>query len=741
MSTLFQSALAAHDAGLSVVPIMNDGTKRPPFKWGEYQTEQADIALVRTWFKRGAYTGFALICGPVSNNLEVLDFDDADTYEMFCDTAESLGLDDLVDRLRAGYAERTPSGGVHLPYYCETISGNTKLARRSDKEVLIETRGIGGYFIAAPSNGSVHPNGGAWTIISGGLDSIATITAEERELLFQLARSFDQVPPVDAQDDPRASTTLVGGLRPGDDFKQQHGSVGSFASIVEPHGWKLTHRRGNVGYFRRPGKDDGWSATFNHADSGLFYVFSSSTDFEAERGYNPFSVYALLNHKGDFREAATELVKKGYGKKASVSLGSVKVGKKTEKQQSHLAAFRPTELPAESVYGWFAEYLDHVEPTTESPNSFHMAAALTIVGACIGKRVGLFHASDRLYPNFYTLLIGPSGRSRKDTAIRRMLDMFYAIPPRGEPLIATQVPFRVVRDISSAEGLIATVKENANTVFYTSEFAKLMNNAGRESTRSIGPLMIEAFDCPPSLQNNTVASIEDKKPREAKDPFVSVLSTVQPEILAEVIGSQQQYSGFLNRWLLVVGDGKAPRPNPPRIDTDRSWRLIRRLIDTIRSYPENHILEFDDDAADRWSEWYVDSYPTGNESAQEDAMGIRRGTMVKKIALVHAVTDSSKVVTLDHLNRGIAFSDWSWQHTKRLLPMWGETKHAELERKILENLTAIGSPTRKREMQRKVASKLGPGVFAGIVKSMVENDDIVVLENGTIALKEWIEHG
>ena len=733
MNNVGIAALAAYDAGLSVVPILADGTKSPPFKWKPYQTVPAERSLVETWFKADRYTGWAIICG--YHNLEVLDFDDANTFDAFCDTAEAIGLGELVGRIGFGYTEKTPGGGFHLPYYCSEISGNQKLAKRSEKETLIETRGPGGYIVAAPSNGTVHPEGGAWTLTMGGFDTIATITPEERQELFRLARSFNQYIEAEYEIVEPRLPPATGGTRPGDDYREKHNHIETFSPIIEKHGWKLTHRRGVVGYYRRPDKKDGWSATFNHDGSGLFYVFSSSTEFQPERGYNPFSVYAMLDHNGDFKAAAGALVKDGYGKK-SVSLGQIVVGKKG--QQQHVVSFRPTVVPDDAVTGWFREYLDHVEPTTEAPDAFHIASALTVVGGCIGKRVGLFHASDRLYPNFYTLLIGPSGRSRKDTSIRRMLDMFYAIPPKGEPLIVMSVPFKIARDISSSEGLIATVKQNPNTIFYTSEFSKLMNNATRESTRSIGPMLIEAFDCPPSLQNNTVASIEDKKPREAPDPFVSVLSTVQPEVLAEIIGSQQQYSGFLNRWLLVVGDGKPPRPNPPKIDQDRSWRLLRRLMETIRSYPEQSILEFDDEASERWADWYIESYPTGRESAQEDAMGIRRGTMVKKIALVHAVTDGAKSVSIDHLESGISFSDWAWKHTKALLPTWGETKHAEIERKILENLGSSG-PMKKREMQRRVASRMGPGVFAGIVKSMTENDDIVVTDDGLLVLKDSVE--
>lgn len=317
------AALSAYDAGCSVIPIAGDGTKKTSLtQWNPYRQKRATREQIAVWM--ADHTGYAIVCGPASGNLEVLDFDSAETYQAFLEAGEALGLGELLGRLRSGYEERTPDGGTHLPYRCMMTAGNTKLAKRPGPpkpekpneptvETLIETRGDGGYFIAAPSNGRVHPSGRAWVKRAGGFDTLPNIEPEERAQLFALARSFDEMPIESADATPAAPRASGEGKRPGEVFREQHGTLDAFRGIVEPHGWKMTHRRGEVGYFRRPGKDDGWSATFAHAGSDLFYPFTSSTAFEAERGYNVFSVFAILNHGGDFTAAARELGKQGYG--------------------------------------------------------------------------------------------------------------------------------------------------------------------------------------------------------------------------------------------------------------------------------------------------------------------------------------------------------------------------------------------------------------------------------------------
>jgi archaellum biogenesis ATPase FlaH len=55
------------------------------------------------------------------------------------------------------------------------------------------------------------------------------------------------------------------------------------------------------------------SATTNYGGADLLYVFSSSTEFDADKSYSKFAAYAVLEHGGDFSKAALHLFKEGYG--------------------------------------------------------------------------------------------------------------------------------------------------------------------------------------------------------------------------------------------------------------------------------------------------------------------------------------------------------------------------------------------------------------------------------------------
>ena len=305
--SVHDTAWLANSSGISICPAKEDGTKRPDGKeWKSLQRERQTYEQLSAWFPPdGTRTGFGAVCGKVSGSLEVLEFDTREAYDAFVKAAREVGLGDVVDQIEGGCCEDTPRGGVHWPYRCDAIEKNQKLAQRPGDDgakVLIETRGEGGYCIMAPSYGGVHPNGKPYTQRSGGVETITTITKEQRRELFALARTFDEMP-VRVPSDLVAGDKNQNGDRPGDRFNRD----AIWEDVLQPAGWTLVYQRGDTTYWRRPGKDTGISATTNHAGSDLFYVWSTSTDFEAQRGHNKFSVYAILNHDGDYSAAAKAL--------------------------------------------------------------------------------------------------------------------------------------------------------------------------------------------------------------------------------------------------------------------------------------------------------------------------------------------------------------------------------------------------------------------------------------------------
>lgn len=307
----------ARAAGLNVVPIRN---KAYTGAWRHWQDKGQTDTEVRNLFTTTTQ-GVGVITG--YGNIECLEWDDPDTFELFCDNAEGMGFD-LVADLLTGWSDRSPNGGVHVYYRCDTVGGNTTLAKRPDPQpgkpnktkTLIETRGAGGLVVVAPSHGNAHPTGKPYQLLSGGPSTMLTITPEQREELFAFARLFDEMPVKEAYVpvDRIQGSDHGDKVRPGDAYNASF-SRDTWKQQLESDGWKFAYSHGEVDYYLRPGKEhvrEGISATVNHGGKCRLRVFTTSTVLD-EAMYSPFAYLAHWHHNGDFSAAGKYLYNEGYG--------------------------------------------------------------------------------------------------------------------------------------------------------------------------------------------------------------------------------------------------------------------------------------------------------------------------------------------------------------------------------------------------------------------------------------------
>lgn len=320
---LFAYAAKLHRHGITPLPTRSDGTKAPAVKWREWTTTRPGPAELKEWFTPGSTDGIGMLTGTPSGGITMLEVEGraAHLLDQIAERMDVRGLGDLWGRIDSGWVERSPSGGIHWHYRTDRPRPNTKIARRPGHhpgvvDVLIETRGEGGFTILAPSNGRTHPTGVSWNLLRGGPGTIPTVTADEQDMLFAVLAEFDAMPVTDSPPTPPSRPAQPGapGARPGDDFAA---SV-TWDEILTPHGWTRGRVMGHGHAWTRPDKRlrDGISATTGQAADGVdrLYVFSTSTEFEAGRPYGKFAAWALLNgHGNDLAAAARDLARQGYG--------------------------------------------------------------------------------------------------------------------------------------------------------------------------------------------------------------------------------------------------------------------------------------------------------------------------------------------------------------------------------------------------------------------------------------------
>ncbi len=133
--------------------------------------------------------------------------------------------------------------------------------------------------------------------------------------------------------------SLGDGTDPWDDFNQR----GDVPAMLNARGWSKCGKYG----WRRPGKEKGISATWNYVPNRL-HVFTSSTDFAANRTFMPWHVFAILECGSDFKKAVAELRRRGYGGNTRNQAKKPEIYDPGYEENGHISgSISPTESPIE----------------------------------------------------------------------------------------------------------------------------------------------------------------------------------------------------------------------------------------------------------------------------------------------------------------------------------------------------------------------------------------------------------
>lgn len=318
------------DMGINCIAV--DANKRAILPWKKYQTERITVEELKAQQSNPKAHGIAVICGAISGNLGIIDIDAKYdlTGNLMIDFIQAIP-DNLKDRL---YIVNTKNGGYHIYYRCDVLAGNQKLAQRHTTEqerkdnpgdkvrVLIETREEGGYAVAPPTPGYTVPAGSV----------IPTITAADRDSIFDAARSFNQV---FAEEQPTRQTQAESfSISPFEDYNKR--GVDDMLTRLQNAGWKQVSSNSKKIVFLRPGKTDSKSSGDYNYEKNWFCVFTTSSEFEPSKAYKPASVFCKLECADNWQECARKLIELGYGEQRKQIGGQIKrdIYKKKESGQS-----------------------------------------------------------------------------------------------------------------------------------------------------------------------------------------------------------------------------------------------------------------------------------------------------------------------------------------------------------------------------------------------------------------------
>jgi hypothetical protein len=389
LSAVWSQVVALLEDNISVIPIRDKDekvgskvlTKKSPYdKWTENQSRRN--TKEELWYKMEHYNteAIATLCGKISGNLEAIDIDVKFKEGISKAVFEAIGAYDK-ELLKSMRIHKTPSGGYHILYRVDgEVPPSKKIAgRNSTQEELaenpkgkfkyfIETRGEAGYVAAPPSFGYV--------IVQA--NPLPVLRMDQRDAIINICSLFNEIVKEDSNYNPLQKTdSEYYDINPFADYNRRDGE-----NTLIDCGWSKHSTSSKAICFTKPGSKSGGIHAAFLFDKRLYWFFTTETELQDGRCYNPATVLAILKYGGDKALLRKELVSKGYGKlkpqvekriiQKAVLIGEELPGNLTHEAQEAYIALK--QIDKNSYRFWKLD--DKMKPVIDREDFYEVAAEL-----------------------------------------------------------------------------------------------------------------------------------------------------------------------------------------------------------------------------------------------------------------------------------------------------------------------------------------------------------------------------
>lgn len=406
-------------------------------------------------------------------------------------------------------------------------------------------------------------------------------------------------------------------------------------------------------------------------------------------------------------------------------------------------------LPEECWVEPWDTYRQALKKNTAACGEYHFFGLMNIIGAVLGRRAYVYQGK-RVYPNQYTVLIGPTS-SFKSTANSRAIDMVEDLYAKEDIHSLDGPRLTIEQAMGSPEGLLEAAafadvdgaihdggsgsreeiqvmmgwkntteageshdeedlydNPERRLLIHQDEFCRLLSKAtGGSNGAGFIPHLLNAYDCPKDIRLRT-----RKKPVVLVNSCTSILSDSTISKLAQYFDEIEWTSGFGNRIVFVDGHtvDPLPRTSPPnQLLWDEVVDQIRSAVHSVpwvrgrgdRKVGQEFVMN--EKAEQVWDKLYLAWAKGRRETLAENEMAAteRVQEYAIKFALIYAV------MTPEHLNTivvrdvqlGWKAALYAESVTHGLMDQLIEEKHARWQELIKEYI-GLNQPIKKRLLQQ-----------------------------------------
>lgn len=333
---------------------------------------------------------------------------------------------------------------------------------------------------------------------------------------------------------------------------------------------------------------------------------------------------------------------------------------------------------------WITAYLTFTQGT-EPPKTYHRWTAISVLAGALQRRVYMRWGHEVIYPNLYVILVGPSGRSRKGTAMKIGKSLLQEV--KG----VTQTSESITREalIRAMKSAVTNFSDGPDIRFQcaiTCISPELSVFLGQRDIKFLSNLT-DWYDSSDQWTYETKGAGIDS----VQGVCFNLLGATAPDWIQSMLPQEAIGGGFTSRCIFIVEEDKGQvvaKEVLSKADLELRTTLKNDLeiIATVTGE-----MKFNADAELAYISWYENQ----EKSISENVMPVddprfsgyceRRATHVKKLSMVmSACRTNNKMITKEDFNNAVASMEEAEQKMAKAFGGLGRGKFSEITQIILD---------------------------------------------------------
>jgi len=359
---------------------------------------------------------------------------------------------------------------------------------------------------------------------------------------------------------------------------------------------------------------------------------------------------------------------------------------------------------ARQLVNWIDSYLQYTD-STESPLSYHKWSALSVIAGALQRRVYLkWGLGQVIYPNLYTVLIGPSGRTRKGVAIGIAKEFLKNVPGisvapesssgRQAMILAMKRAFNSFNDptdgVMKFHCALTAFSEELSVFLGQGDIAYLSN-------------LTDWYDSKDDWEYETVGRGKDS----LQGLCLNLLGGTAPDWIQSMIPQEALGGGFTSRIIFIVEEKKR-KIVPKHTVTEEEMELGRALANDLeRVALLTGEVKFTPVAEELYISWYIshDEALSNNRPPIDDPRFTgyceRRATHIRKLMLIcSAARGDDLIITEEDFHKAKGFLEEAELNMPKTFGGLGKSRYSDATEVIKNYIQAMGMTSRQALMTK-----------------------------------------